>query len=100
MHFNNPGESNQSEQFEGGCDCRAVRYRMTSRPMIVHCCHCRWCQRESGALFALNAISDQGLFSARTTGLIALDRGRLIRFCAVFMRILREKCLEKRMNTA
>jgi hypothetical protein len=41
---------------EGGCDCRAVRYRMESAPLIVHCCHCRWCQRESGASFALNAM--------------------------------------------
>jgi hypothetical protein len=41
---------------EGGCDCRAVRYRITSRPLFVHCCHCRWCQRESGASFALNAM--------------------------------------------
>jgi hypothetical protein len=42
--------------FEGGCDCRLVRYRMTSSPLFVHCCHCRWCQRESGASFALNAM--------------------------------------------
>lgn len=41
---------------EGGCDCRAVRYRMLSRPLVVHCCHCRWCQRESGSAFALNAM--------------------------------------------
>jgi hypothetical protein len=41
---------------EGGCTCRAVRYRLTSSPMFVHCCHCRWCQRESGASFALNAM--------------------------------------------
>ena len=41
---------------EGGCDCRMVRYRMLSRPLFVHCCHCRWCQRESGASFALNAM--------------------------------------------
>jgi hypothetical protein len=41
---------------EGGCTCRAVRYRMTTPPMIVHCCHCRWCQRETGASFALNAM--------------------------------------------
>jgi len=41
---------------EGGCDCRRLRYRMTSAPMIVHCCHCRWCQRETGASFALNAM--------------------------------------------
>jgi len=41
---------------EGGCDCRAVRYRVESAPLVVHCCHCRWCQRESGASFALNAL--------------------------------------------
>ena len=41
---------------EGGCDCGKVRYRMLSRPLFVHCCHCRWCQRESGASFALNAM--------------------------------------------
>jgi hypothetical protein len=42
--------------FDGGCDCRAVRYRMTDKPLFVHCCHCRWCQRETGASFALNAM--------------------------------------------
>jgi hypothetical protein len=42
--------------FEGGCACRAVRYRMMSKPIFVHCCHCRWCQRETGASFALNAL--------------------------------------------
>lgn len=40
----------------GGCTCGDVRYRMASEPMFVHCCHCRWCQRETGAAFALNAI--------------------------------------------
>ena len=41
---------------EGGCDCGRVRYRMESWPLFVHCCHCRWCQRESGSAFALNAL--------------------------------------------
>ncbi|SJZ77969.1 Uncharacterized conserved protein [Enhydrobacter aerosaccus] len=45
-----------TETFEGGCTCRHVRYRMTSRPMFVHCCHCRWCQRETGTAFAINAM--------------------------------------------
>ena len=40
----------------GGCTCRTVRYEFTPPPLIVHCCHCRWCQRESGAAFALNAL--------------------------------------------
>jgi hypothetical protein len=41
---------------EGGCDCRRVRFRLESAPLFIHCCHCRWCQRESGAAFALNAM--------------------------------------------
>ncbi len=45
-----------TEALEGSCTCRAIRYRTTSEPMFVHCCHCRWCQRESGASFALNAL--------------------------------------------
>jgi hypothetical protein len=44
------------ETFEGGCTCRYIRYRLASRPMFVHCCHCRWCQRETGTAFALNAL--------------------------------------------
>jgi hypothetical protein len=40
----------------GGCDCRQVRYRMESAPLFVHCCHCRWCQRETGSAFVLNAF--------------------------------------------
>jgi hypothetical protein len=42
--------------FEGGCACRGVRYRMTGRPLFVHCCHCSWCRRETGTAFALNAL--------------------------------------------
>jgi hypothetical protein len=47
-----------SEAFsiEGKCTCGRVRYRLTSKPLFVHCCHCRWCQRETGASFALNAM--------------------------------------------
>jgi len=42
--------------FDGGCSCRTLRYRLVGRPLFVHCCHCRWCQRETGASFALNAL--------------------------------------------
>src|SRR5690349_16509653 len=49
-------EQAMTESFEGGCSCRAVRYRMTSRPMVVHGCHCSWCQRETGGAFAVNAV--------------------------------------------
>lgn len=48
--------NDQDFPLEGGCTCKAIRYRMMTRPMFVHCCHCRWCQRETGASFALNAM--------------------------------------------
>ncbi len=41
---------------DGGCDCRGVRYRLQTRPLFVHGCHCRWCQRETGSAFAINAM--------------------------------------------
>ena len=41
---------------EGGCTCGYVRYKIVSDPLIVHCCHCRTCQRQTGASFALNAL--------------------------------------------
>jgi hypothetical protein len=44
------------EFFDGGCTCGNVRYRLTGKPMIVHACHCRWCQRETGTAHALNAV--------------------------------------------
>ena len=45
-----------SETYDGGCACGAVRYRMQVRPMFVHCCHCKDCQRQTGTAFVLNAL--------------------------------------------
>jgi hypothetical protein len=41
---------------EGGCTCREVRFRVETEPLFVHCCHCTWCQRETGSAFVLNAM--------------------------------------------
>ncbi|KAM5444171.1 hypothetical protein MferCBS31731_000688 [Microsporum ferrugineum] len=41
---------------EGGCACKAVRYQVKTAPLIVHCCHCTWCQRETGSAFVINAV--------------------------------------------
>jgi hypothetical protein len=35
---------------------------MLAAPMFVHCCHCTWCQRETGASFALNALIEADRF--------------------------------------
>jgi len=40
----------------GGCTCRFVRYEITEKPLFVHCCHCTWCQRETGSAFVINAM--------------------------------------------
>jgi hypothetical protein len=45
-----------TRSLEGGCACETVRYRLTRAPMITHCCHCTWCQRESGSAFVINAV--------------------------------------------
>lgn len=41
---------------EGGCACGTVRFRLLTAPMIVHCCHCLDCQRQTGSGFVLNAL--------------------------------------------
>jgi hypothetical protein len=41
---------------EGGCACGAVRYRLESDPLFVHCCHCLNCQRQTGGAFVINLL--------------------------------------------
>jgi hypothetical protein len=41
---------------DGRCTCGEVRFRMTRKPLFIHCCHCRWCQRETGSAFVMNAM--------------------------------------------
>ncbi|HEX5043130.1 MAG TPA: GFA family protein [Candidatus Polarisedimenticolaceae bacterium] len=43
-----------SRMLEGGCACTAVRYRLEASPLIVHCCHCLNCQRQTGSSFVIN----------------------------------------------
>jgi hypothetical protein len=50
------GGSIMTDIFDGGCACGALRYRMLSRPMFMHCCHCKDCQRQTGTAFVLNAL--------------------------------------------
>jgi hypothetical protein len=45
-----------TDALEGGCACGAVRYRLTSDPMFVHCCHCLNCQRQTGSAFVINLL--------------------------------------------
>src|SRR4051794_21417901 len=44
---------------EGGCSCGEVRYRLTDEPLIVHCCHCLNCQRQTGSAFVINILIEK-----------------------------------------
>jgi len=62
---------------EGGCFCGAVRYRLGSEPMIVHCCHCRNCQSQTGSAFVINALieTDRLRLLSGSPAMIALKSG-------------------------
>jgi hypothetical protein len=73
---------------EGGCTCAAVRYRLKARPLFVHCCHCTWCQRETGSAFAVNALIEASQVEllkskpTRTTLPSASGKGQVFWRCA------------------
>ena len=82
-----PSETTPVETLEGGCGCRHIRYRLASQPLFVHCCHCRWCQRETGSAFGLNAMIESSRvinLGAEPEAVVtpsASGAGQLIRRC-------------------
>jgi hypothetical protein len=42
--------------FTGGCACGAIRYECSIEPMLMGNCHCRDCQRASGAGYSSAAL--------------------------------------------
>lgn len=59
--------------YDGRCSCGAVKYRMTDRPLVVHGCHCTWCQRESGTAFAVNALIESDRMEILKGGLARVE---------------------------
>ena len=47
---------------DGGCPCGRLRFRLLTDPMFVHACHCKNCQRETGAPFAHHALIEHTQF--------------------------------------
>ena len=47
---------------KGRCSCGAVRYRLASEPLFVHCCHCLNCQRQTGSAFVINLLIEADRF--------------------------------------
>ena len=44
---------------QGGCTCKQIRYELKMPPLFVNCCHCHWCQRETGSAFVINAMLEE-----------------------------------------
>jgi hypothetical protein len=72
----------------GRCSCGTVRYRIHAAPMIVHCCHCSWCQRETGSAFVVNALVEMSEVELLAEAPVIVDtpshsgRGQKIARCA------------------
>jgi len=58
---------------EGGCSCGAVRYRLTDEPLVVHCCHCLNCQRQTGSAFVINALIEADRVEVTSGEPVAVD---------------------------
>jgi hypothetical protein len=62
----------------GGCLCGAVRYRLDSKPFDAGYCHCRICQRASGAAFLAFAtvpVADFNVTQGRIANYRSSDLG-------------------------
>jgi hypothetical protein len=61
---------------EGGCACGAVRYRLESEPMFVHCCHCLSCQRQTGSAFVINLLIEADRVTVVSGAPVVVDAPR------------------------
>ena len=68
---------------EGGCQCRAVRYRITAPPLGVYNCHCRDCQRSSGGTHTMSMLMKRENVELLQGKLVGFDKradsGRVVR---------------------
>lgn len=39
--------------YTGGCQCGAIRYEITAKPLTLYACHCTDCQKQSASAFGM-----------------------------------------------
>jgi len=49
-----------TQHLEGGCQCGAVRYRLSGEPVMTALCHCTMCRRANAAPAVAWAMFEQG----------------------------------------
>lgn len=52
----------EKSPLKGYCTCKTITYEVLAPFLCINCCHCTWCQRETGSAFALNAIIESSNF--------------------------------------
>jgi hypothetical protein len=73
---------------EGGCHCGKVRYRLTAEPIMINCCHCRACQRQTGSAFGVNVLIEAENVELLGEAPVAIEvasgsgKGQAIHVCA------------------
>lgn len=80
---NSPKGNLTMAKLTGGCLCGAVRYEASAPPFDAGYCHCRMCQRESGAPalpFAIFAIDEFRYVAGKPRVYRSSDHGER-RFC-------------------
>ena len=71
----------------GGCLCGQVRYEISGEPMFTAICHCKNCQRQSGAAYSVNLGVPSQAFNLSGQLKTFVDTGEsggevMRRFCA------------------
>ena len=84
-HSPRPGNRGEGEKMPriAQCSCGALRVETTGEPAIVSACHCRECQRRTGAPYGVGAYFSKAQVRAEgTSKVFARDgqEGRKLRF--------------------
>jgi hypothetical protein len=71
-------------ELEGGCQCGAIRYRATGKPLLAAICHCTMCRRAHAAPAVAWAMFREGqvVFLAGAPTTYASSPGARRGFCA------------------